>query len=235
MKKHFVTACVFVFLVSLGVADTLKIASDDAGWYRDDGYHFQTNSILVGVNDPYSNIEKYEQSASFLVFSIPELDEEIVSVSFSLELALYGSVDPTEDIYVSAISTPVAELMSSHTGTGLTPWIYEDLTDGPQLGMLHVDAGLLYPFISLSDDKGPIFTCTLNEAGTALVQEAEGGLFAIGLNLMNATEGREEYVRSAQWPGDSQFWIHHLEITTIPEPSTMVLLLVGLGVSKRKK
>jgi hypothetical protein len=117
--------------------------------------------------------------------------------------------------------------------------IYNDLMDGPELGVMTVDAGTLFPFIGLdqwtNEGKGPLFSCSFNETGLQMVNDAMGGVFAIGLSMMDINSDGDEWLVFQKEMGDPEYYVHQLHITTIPEPTTMLLLMGGVVFLRTKQ
>jgi len=177
----------------------------------------------------------------YFIFPIPELTDQITDIQLVLELVSYCSEDLTEDILLSGVSTAPEELKLTHTlnDIGMAPWIYYDLMDGPELGILTVDLGTLAPFRHLSrfenDGKGPLFSCCLNETAIRAITESAGEQFVIGFSLIDISSTEEEYVVFDKNQGDTDYWVHYLQITTIPEPATLLFLAIGTVCMKRRK
>lgn len=227
-KLRPMSICLFI-LAAIGCcsAELLVVDSEASGWYDHRGYSLGFSSNWVGQS--YLMGKQY-QNASYFIFSIPELTQEITAVQLVMELTNYYSDDPSEDIRISGVSTPAEELVGSHTGLNMSPSTYKDLVMGPELGILTVDTGgILIPFLELeviqNDGKGPLFSCSFNDVGLQLINDAIGGTFAIGLSLIDVDAPEVEYVAFSIYLGDPDYCIHQLHITTVPEPSSMLLLL----------
>lgn len=225
-----------LFLISIEpcLAEIVTVEAENVGWYRKDGYHFQTNGISVGVYQPTTLSDEYYAFASYLVFSIPQITEEVVDVTFSLELTYYGSDDLSETILLSGVSTSIDTLIASHTGAGRKPSIYRDLKDGPELGSMEVNLGNLFPYIALFEPHGPVFSSNLNATGVQMVEGASGGQFAIGLSMLNTDGDREEHIGSKAMWGDPNYWVAQLDIVTVPEPGIFLYMALGLIGFRRK-
>jgi len=232
MKKSII---IFVFITAaLCPAETVIVDADATGDFDNRGYTMGSESnavgqwnIGVGLTYTFNN---------FFIFSIPEFQDDITDVQLVLELTGYMSDDPSEDLRISGVSTPADQLVGFHSGS---TWIYDDLMDGPELGVLTVNSGTLMPFSFLSsvnnDGKGPLFTCSLNETGLQMVNDAAGGTFAIGLSMMDIDSTGDEFVIFFKGDGDPDYWVHQLHITTIPEPATMLLLMGGVVFLRTKQ
>ena len=231
--------CVITAVSSLCIADTIIIDAEDSGSYDERGYHLVNSSSGTGISELAGG---WVNNNSYFVFSIPELDADITEVMLSLELTYYGSHDAYEDIRISAISTPIDELVVSHTNsdTGMAPWIYDDLMDGAELGIMRVElADPLKPFIWLSSfhGQGPVFSCTLNETAIQMIQETAGSQFALGLSLIDTNYTNKEYINFKPIL-PHEYKIQQLQITTIPEPGTIMFVVTGsllISIRNRKQ
>ena len=67
-----------------------------------------------------------------------------------------------------------------------------------------------------------------------MVDDAAGGTFALGLSMMDIDIGGEEWIVFQQEMGDPDYWVHQLHITTIPEPGTILLLIPGIILLRKK-
>ena len=202
-------------------AEVIVVDSEASGWYDQRGYSLgSSGSNAVGQNDMGTTRYLYN---TYFVFSIPELPQEIADIQLVLELTSYFSEDFSEDVRISGVSTPADQLTAKHTlpDPSLAPWIYNDLMDGPELGVLTVEKEALEPF----------FSCSLNEMGLQMINDAAGGTFAIGLSLMNIDSADDENIAFNESLGG----FNVLQITMIPEPGTILLLMAGTIFLRRNK
>lgn len=221
-----------VILLGIPLCDAEIIIVDayDTGWYDDAGLHNannSNNSTGIAIYDTMTT-----ELRSFFVFSIPEITDEIIDVTLCLEATYYWSDDPYEDIRISPVSTPIDILTTGHGSSQPLPKnqaIFNDLANGPELSVLKID--LFY--YSRYGKPGPLFCSTFNEFGRELVQSAAGNQFAIGLHILELSGDRNEGVAFSSDFGDTTVRIHQLQITTIPEPATMLFFAIGAFYLKR--
>lgn len=230
MKRSIILFALVFAITTLCSAEVIVIDADATVAYDHRGIGGISGGILG---------RGYFDFNSGLIFSIPDLSYEITEVKLVLELTGYFSDDPSEDIRISAVDTPVNELTASHFGLDAAPWIYNDLMEGPELGTMTVNLGTLRPFTGLdqwwNDGKGPLFSCQLNETGLQSVNDAKGETFAIGLNMMNIDDSEEECLVFQEEMGDPDYWVAQLQITTVPEPGTLLLLVAGTIFLRKKQ
>lgn len=238
-NKTTVFLAIILASASLCTAETIILDAVDTGSYDERGYCLLNDDSSTGITHLGA---RYRSNNSFFVFSIPEFDTDIQDVTLSLELTMYASNDAFEDICISAVSTPIDQLIISHSYSvevGMAPEIYSDLMDGPELGVMQVNVGTLFPFVFLPSfwEHGPVFSCILNQTAVQMIQDVEGGTFAVGMSLVNTRGDEDEWVDFNSSFIHPDFQIQQLQITLIPEPATLLLVSIGaflLRSGKRK-
>ncbi len=235
MKKYQISGLLILVLatISVSIANTIVIDTDDTGWYNQYGYHSSNNkNSSVGVTVYGDDIDPVMNS--YFLFSIPEITDEISDVTLCLEVTRYWGEDAYENLLISPVSIPSNELVLSHgyveSGRPPAVHIYNDLMSGPELGVMRVDVFRYGTY----KKPGPLFYCDFNDYGKELIQDAAGGQFAIGLSIMGLDGERNEGLSFGNGYGDDTVRIYQLQITTIPEPATMILLLTGTIFLKKK-
>jgi hypothetical protein len=134
----------------------------DRGWYREDGHHNPTNpNYLVG------NWTTEFEYHNFFVFDMAGGGGLITGATLALEHPYaFGTSDPFETYTLFEVSSPLADLVLG-TG-GLTA--FDDLADGTEYGS----------YAMTSADGYSNVTIPLDTAGLAALNEAGGGLMALG-------------------------------------------------------
>lgn len=218
--------------IPLCTAETIIVDAFDTGWYDNTGFHNENNaSNSTGI---FIFDTRTIELRSFFVFSIPEITDEIVDVTLCLEATRYWSdTDPYEDIRISPVSAPVGVLTAGHSGSPSLPKdpaIYNDLANGPELGILRVNQF----HYGTRGQPGPLFYSTFNQDGRQLVQSAAGSQLAIGLSVVGLAGNRTEGVGFYNIYGDDTPRTYQLQITTIPEPTTMLFFAIGAFYLKQE-
>jgi hypothetical protein len=192
----------------------VAITAQNTGWYDQTGFHDAANTNYISgrlTNNEHRN---------FTVFSLSGLSGPIVSAQLQLfnpgpPFPGYSSPKPSEIFTLFDVSTPIPTLVANQTGqTG----IFTDLGTGVPLGAQVVSAA----------DDGNIVTVTLNPAGLAALNAAEGRQIAFGgaITTLDPTTTANEYIFGfANGPGTVQ-----LIVTAVPEPASLILMGMGLVV-----
>ena len=141
--------------------NTLTLNWIDSGWWDSTGFHDSTNpNYLAGLAEGV-------QYRNFTVFDLSAVSQPISAATLNLFNPEYVSPDPTETYTLFDVSTPISMLTTSSSGR---TDIFNDLGTGTSYG---------FQTVSNSDD-GQIVSVPLNAAGLSALNDAEGGLAALG-------------------------------------------------------
>lgn len=102
-----------------------------------------------------------------------------------------------------------------NTTGGVQPDIFDDLGTGASV-------------ISVSNDVSGALEIPLNQAGVSAIQN--GTVFSVGMRVLDGDGARDHYIFGSASPEPNPF-VHELRITTVPEPSSTLLLAVALLVA----
>lgn len=211
-----------------------KVAIDDF-FDPDKGIYFRGEYSQIGTHPIVPTIMFVGQSGnqfneiynSFVVFDLAPASSLLVeSAVLRLELESYFGSNSSESISIHEVTTSISRLMRSWTQSPDALPIYADLADtagGVPFGTTVIEAAAL---------SGSILEITLSELAVAAINNAGGGLFALGIHLdsISSPAGTQEGVRFAK---GSEERGHQLVLTGVHVPdggSTLGLFsLASLG------
>jgi hypothetical protein len=180
------------------------------GWWRADP--------AVSNNDSNDNHIVGVDYRNFFTFDLSGVEETIVSATLLLQRGTSGpSNESNEILEFFDVSTAVDVL---NANDGVSPAIFEDLGTGASYGAFSV-AG--------HGSSLAVLRLGLGAAAIGDLNAARGGFFSLGGRLVSA-EGNDFLFGSTQGVGQS------LELVTVPEPSTGLLIatgLIGLALQRR--
>jgi hypothetical protein len=183
----------------------------DSGAYSERGDHNATNTnYLAGYCTDCNNGLPGPSFNNFFVFDTSGVQGTVTSAT----LRLRSGYVPTGGLYsVFNVSTPIGTLRADHFGaTG----IYDDLGSGVQYGNVQ---------ISSTDVTGPaLIDVLLNDDAIAAIN-ASTGLFALGGTFAS------EWHAFGGTNTDERRQLILGFATAVPEPSSVALLGLGLGLT----
>ncbi len=208
-----VTAALLTLTPAVAQAQIVTISSTVHDGYRNDGAIGGFNSYMCG--DPLN--DAVAENRAFLVFDLGPNTTPIIAASLRLFNPTngFGSTQgPTEDLTIFDVSTPIANLIAGTGGVAA----FNDL-----------GTGTVYAVRTFSTaDNNSFIDITLNSAAI-LALNSSSGQFAFGgaiTTLVDPFVGeREEVFR------DSSGRVTQLVLTTVPEPSSIVLSCIGLAAA----
>ncbi len=219
MSFHKATVVSLTFLVlSFGSAMVARatpvtIVAADTGWYQEDGHHSFTNYIASTGGLAQNN---------YFTFSLSGVSGTITGATISIFNPVNGFFGSPGMYTLYDVVTPPSILIANNSAAvGIT--IYNDLGSGTVFGSTNVS----------SADNGTVITISLNAAAIAALNATNGGVFAIG-GAFSAPSGSVVF-------GFTGFDARNqlaLQVSDVPEPSTLVLFctgLVGLASRLRKR
>ena len=199
--------CVLTIVTSQTFAAPLvTFDSIDVGWYRNQGYHYDTGAALAGCDQ---TLWRWDYYASYFIFDLSSVSEEFQSGRLFVPIFMYWSSDAQESIVLYDIITPVSDVMASHTGANMKPSIFEDLRSGAVYGSTTVTAA----------DVGTEVAIDLTSEALNSLNGNTGYLFGIGIYLNNLRGRSVEYVH---FIGAHTSVKARLELEIVPEPEPMV-------------
>ena len=190
------------------------------GWYGSDGVKSNANGS-VSAGNYYTGIASAISYNNYFVFDLSSIaaDQTIVSVTLNLFDPSNGVSNPnaTPDTYqlYSVDNTSVAMLQDSSTDASTNTAVFNDLGSGTAYS-------LVTPITAA--DEGITLVIPLNTAFVNYAQANLGGYVELGGSL--ATQGTDDqYVFG--YTQNTDLANTTLSITTVPEPSTLALALLG--------
>jgi PEP-CTERM motif len=185
---------------------------DNHGWWSPTLVNSDTNTSYAAGYSAGSGVR------NFFTFDLASLNmstQQIVSATLQVRKYWYTGSDPSETFALFDVSTSPQVLNAT---TGASAAIFGDLGSGKSYGSVE---------ISQAGATTDIITISLTGAALADIAAAAGGYFSIGGSCTTCTEGQNIFSAS------SATGLQRLVLETIPavpEPSSYVLLGVGLAL-----
>ena len=206
-------------------AHAAVINAIDSGWYNQAGTHIAPNDNYIVGDVSGSEVH------NFVVFDLTSVLNEITAASVELynpdnalpALRGYVSPDATETLALYDVATAVGTVRLSQVGAAGVA-IFDDLGSGTLFGNQIVSVA----------DNGTTISIALNAEGIAALNAARGGLFAVGGALTTLGSVGNEYVFGFSQSIDNPE-VRRLNIQSVPEPSTVALLGLGLALAVRHR
>jgi hypothetical protein len=230
------TLLVFLFgFLIVSPVSALTVNTWDRGWTNSSGQHDASNTnYIVQINDSTQG----PNSNDFFVFDLSSFNKPIASATLQLFLPSNGYISSaaSEEVTLFDVATPISELVADGTGSlHIKPngiQIFNDLGSG------NIYASR---FIS-PDDAGSFVAFDINADGITALNNALGGMFAIGGSKTSSGIGSVfafTGLTSELNPSPADDGATFLEVTFIPIPPAVYLFGCGLlaltGVSRSKK
>ncbi len=216
-------------------AAAISIDATDRGWYGNDGSHSQpaqpTFPDIVnyltgdcrGATCRGGTINGIEEFRSFFIFDLSGVTAPIVSATLRLlnpggtpqfpNNVGFFSDTGSETYLVNEVSTAIASLLAGTGGVA----VFDDLGSGTPFGSITATSAVNGTFVEIN----------LNSAAIAALNLASD-LFAFGgtITTLNGIPDEETlFAFSSNNLSDTQ-----LEVTVVPEPSTVLLLAAGIAL-----
>jgi hypothetical protein len=217
-RRYSVAAMGVLVVLGIGAetagALTVTIDATTFGFYRDNFQTAFSGTPFLGWNP----ISGGNEMRDYLVFDLTAVPggETVVSATLQIQLHAFGysSPDPNETVEWVAVTTPIATL----TANAYVQAIFDDLGDGTSYGTRVFSAA----------DDGTLSLSSLNGSAVAALNAALSGSFAIGghLTSINTSSSHQQSVFINHVAG----YLVRLELITVPEPGTFLLLGAGLSL-----
>jgi hypothetical protein len=218
-------------------AEIWWVSDLDRGWYSELGVHLPENDNYA-VGDLHgracSSSTCYSDLRNFFVFDLSLLPRPIQSAKLvlnvhgTLPIPGYFSNDPSENYELHDVATPIATLLDGTGGVAA----HADLGSGVAYGSrvftsADVSVGLGSTTVAIQ----------LNSSAINAMNSSLGGMFAMGGSITTLDNlPNDEYVFAYSFTAYDG--ISYLDLSLVPEPSTMFLLGIGtislLGYRKAK-
>lgn len=204
-----------VFFAKESSASVVSIQATDLGWYRSDGTHESYN-----INTLTGQLGGTEYR-SFYIWEIPSYVGKVTSahIEFNVEYSFGGSAIyypvQGEMFDVSASTLP---FIRQDNGAGQGEAVFNDLGSGTSFGQLSVLPGY--------DNYGYTMTVPLNADAINSINSSNGADFSLGMKNIGFNSGYDYFLFSSMSRDGSQILV--LDIQSVPEPSSIFLLSIGL-------
>ena len=221
--------CVVAMLaVSVQANAEQVLDATNTGWFANTGLH---NGYESALNNHYTGEIFDRVHRSFFKFDLTGLIDPVGSATFRAINSMffdstdgdhsggtlvngYKSPDPTETLALFEPTVPVANLTGNYPDPADAIAIYNGLGNGTELGS-----------VSVSDaDNQQYIEIELNAAGIEAINNAFGSTIAFGAALTTLSSSSNQWVF-----GFSDGTNVELVLTPVPEPTTGILLALGLA------
>lgn len=156
--------------------ETAVLGAVGQGWWDNSGFQYSGNQNYFTGRDSYSIDHN-----SYYVFDLSTLSLPVTGAHLQLYNPDYYSSDPTENLGIFDVSTPISVLETG--GSGQTD-IFNDLGSGANYGNQSV---------SLADD-GQYVDITLNDLAIAAINANYGGQIAFGGSLTTLSGSAPQFI-----------------------------------------
>ena len=203
-------------------AQTVVINHTNRGWYDDTGSSLPNNlSYAVGDYRGGGCVPCVGDMRNFIVFDLSGVSQPIVSAKIAGFIpgpTGYQSGDPSENLELHDVITPIATLINGAGG----------LAAHADLG-----SGVVYGSRTMTNaDEGSVVEIELNAAAIAALNSSHG-LFGIGGSITTLDSLPNAEFTFGNGRGD----ITELRLTLVPEPGCLALAIFGamiFGVSRSR-
>jgi hypothetical protein len=222
MRRRVVSAVLAVAALSVVPvsAATIQLTASDSGFYDSAGNHTaQNQNYLTGRFDG-------SERRSFFVFDLASVSGTVTAATLNLynpdvspTLKGYVSPDPTESLSVFDVSTPLSTLTLG--GVGIAG-VFDDLGTGLEVGSVMVSPA----------DNGQTVAIVFNANGLAALNAGLGGTIAFGsaITTLSGSAGNE-FVFGFSTVSFAGGDVRRLDLTVVPEPTTLALFVLVLGTT----
>jgi hypothetical protein len=225
-KCMLLTLLIVLAACSLGSAEIWWVSDLDRGWYSELGVHIPDNDNYA-VGDLHgracSTSDCFSDLRNFFVFDLSLIPKPIQSAKLvlnvhgTLPIPGYFSNDPSETYELHDVITPIATLLD---GTG-------GLAAHADLGSGVVYGSRIFTSADVFEGGGSnVVEIQLNSSAINAMNGAHGGRFALGGSVTTLDDKlNAEYVFAYSFTAYNG--ISYLELSLVPEPSTLLLLGIG--------
>lgn len=214
MRRHqaclgVLTLLFFLVLKDFASAGTMVINYTSRGFYYSSGTAIPSGSYVAGDDRGDSNFSFSNDIRSYFVFDLSSVALPIESAKLALSQPANGfsSADPSESYELHDVVSPVSQLMFGVPGVA----VHTDLGTGVVYGSRTITAA----------DNGTVVEIELNAAAINALNSSHS-LFAFGGSITTLDNvANNEYAFGFTFRGTE---IIELQLTVVPEPSTLLLL-----------
>jgi len=189
---------------------------DNQGWWSDTREARDENdSYAIGISPDK------EIFHNFFTFDLSSLDATVLSATLELTRFMYASSADSEVLGLFDVSTDALTL-NNNVGINLT--IYDDLGTGVSYGEFEVlSEGLETDVLTFELNASAIFDINVGKGGWFSIG---GALLSLGSPMPDGTEGL--------FGASNDTGVQRLVLEVIPEPTTFVLLGLGVLLFRRR-
>lgn len=204
------------------------LSATDQGHFQDDGTHYAWTTNYAAGNDTTGR-----DFRNFFVFDLTGLSGNIVT-SASLDILLpdtgYSSPDASETLTLSDVSSSAIASLVGTSGTIVDTGIYNDLGSGAGYGSTVLTESL----------EGSVINILLSASAITDINNAIGGLFAIGGDLTSASVALVQevvFVNTQDVPlSQTVLRLETRPAGAAPVPASLLLFATGLlGVAGARR
>lgn len=215
-------AIILLMILSTGllagkVSATVLLPATNHGHFRGDGVHFANNLNYATGND-----RAERDFNSFFAFDLSPLAGSLAtgaSLDIYLPATGYSSPDPSETLALYDVAGASLGSLVGSTGTITDLGIFADLGSGVTYGSTDVTAAM----------QDSIINIALNSDAVTAINNAIGGLFAIGGGLLSAPVSTVQEVIFVNTQNVlAERTVLRLDTVAVSAPSTALLCVAGL-------